>query len=315
LNAIENRVLGWMADDEKILDCYINGRDPYLDFASFLYDTPYAELYEEYKPSDGSKGDKSKRTIGKPGSLGCGYMLSAGDEKLNKKTGETEASGLLGYAWNMGVKEFTLQEAKDSVRIFRSTYENVVKYWYEIDKAVKYTVRTGRSREAGPVEFDIDGPFLRMRLPTGRYLHYCRPMLEEKERFWCRKNKKYMPLHLCEAPDRNKRKYDETVTYEGLDDRGNWNRLSSHPGKWTENADQAISRDCLAIGMKRYVRRCVGRPLLVLHVHDEFGALSKEKHTEKNQKILLECLSEPIKEMPGLPLGAAGAPAKVWLKD
>jgi DNA polymerase len=56
-------------------------------------------MWAEYKA-----GDKSKRTVAKPGVLGCGYMLGPGEERENRDTGEIEATGLLGYAWNMGVK-------------------------------------------------------------------------------------------------------------------------------------------------------------------------------------------------------------------
>ena len=73
LNAIENRVLGWLARDEKIMRVFELKRDPYVDFATYLYGEPYEKLIAEYKA-----GDKAKRTIAKPGVLGCGYMLGPG---------------------------------------------------------------------------------------------------------------------------------------------------------------------------------------------------------------------------------------------
>ena len=87
-------------------------------------------------PSDKVLKDKTKRTVAKPGVLGCGYMLSAGHEFENERTGEIEATGLLGYAWNMGVK-LTLEQSAQSVDVFRDTYIEVPEYWDEIDQAAR----------------------------------------------------------------------------------------------------------------------------------------------------------------------------------
>lgn len=76
LNAIENRVLGWLAECEKILRVFKLKRDPYIDFVTYLFHMAYDDLMAEYKA-----GDSSKRTIAKPGVLGCGYMLGAGEER------------------------------------------------------------------------------------------------------------------------------------------------------------------------------------------------------------------------------------------
>jgi len=317
LNAIENRVLGYLADDQRILDVFRKGRDPYIDFAGYMYDTDYETEWERFKPAEG-EGKKDHRTIAKPGVLGCGYMLSAGEEHENKKTGEIEATGLLGYAWNMGVRQFTLEDAKLSVDVWRSTYQDAVKYWWEIEKAAKRTLRTGKESDAGPVYFDKSGPFMRMWLPSGRALHYCRPRLEEVELVWCEVKKKYLPVYLCKRPNYDKVKIKDSITYEGLDERNKWTRIQTHPGKLTENADQAISRDLLATGMRRFRRRVPrSEGKIRLHVHDEIVAVVREKEAERLLKVLIECMSEPMEwaSEKELPLGAAGSIGKVWIKD
>lgn len=318
LNAIENRVLGYLAQDQKILDVFRNNRDPYIDFAKYMFNTTYEIEYERYKPKDGSKGNKDHRTIAKPGVLGCGYMLSAGEEWENEDTGEIEATGLLGYAWNMGVSNFTMDDSELSVKVWRATFEKAVEYWWEIDKAAKKCLRTGKPTQAGPVEFDRSGPFMRMWLPSGRALHYCRPRLEQTVQYFCEEKRKYLPWHLCKRPVKEDTRVKENITYEGLNDKNHWGRIHTHPGKWTENADQAISRDILAQAIKRFRRRVPrseGR--IRLHVHDEPVGIGPEKYAERNLKILIECMTEPMpwaseKE---LPLGAAGSISKVWIKD
>lgn len=318
LNAIENRVLGYLAQDQRILDVFRKKRDPYIDFAGYMYNTDYETEWERFKPADGSKGDKGHRTIAKPGVLGCGYMLSAGKQKENKKTGEIEATGLLGYAWNMGVKSFTQDDADLSVRVWRETFSDAVEYWWAIEKAAKLCMTSEKKTWAGPVSFDRSGPFLRMLLPSGRALHYCRPRLEQSVTYWCEVERKYLPYDLCVRPNKLKYREKTNLTYEGLNDKNKWGRIWTHPGKLTENADQAISRDLLAEAMRRFRRR-VARKIARLrwHVHDEIVGICRAEHGDEMLKILLECMEEemPWASQDELPLGAAGSVAQVWIKD
>lgn len=288
LNAIENRVLGWLAECEKILRVFKLKRDPYVDFATYLFGGAYDDLMAEYKGGDGTK-----RTIAKPGVLGCGYMLGPGEMHYNRKTGEKEATGLLGYAWNMQVTEFTLEQSKLSVETFRREFSEVKDYWYGIERAAKKCLRTGKRVDFGVIYFDRKGPFMRMGLPSGRHLHYCRPRIESVRAPWG--------------------EMKPTITYEGINDRKQWERQSTHPGKLTENADQAIARDILAHGMKLAKRRH-GIDVR-LHVHDQLVGLVKEDEAEEKLKLLIECMEEPIKWAKGLPLGSNGFISKVFMKD
>ncbi len=287
LNAIENRVLGWMAGCDKILKVFREGRCPYVDFATHLYKQPYEKLYHEYKVLK----DKTKRTVAKPGVLGCGYMLSAGEEFENATTGEMEASGLLGYAWNMGVK-LTKEQSSLSVDVFRNTYTEVPEYWALIDRAAKRTIQTGKPHEAGPVTFDISGPFMRMRLPSGRYLHYWRPKVEPMR----------MPWGAMKP----------AITYWGVNDKKQWVKQTTHPGKLTENGDQAIARDLLAHGMMLANREGID---IRLHVHDQVIALHPEKLAKQGLQTLIDCMEDVPHWAKGLPLGAEGFTDTIFRKD
>lgn len=287
LNAIENRVLGWLAECEKILRVFRLGRDPYIDFATYLFGRAYDELFAEYKA-----GDSSKRTIAKPGVLGCGYMLGPGEERINFKTGEKEATGLLGYAWNMHVTQFTQEQSALSVETFRREFSEVKDYWYGIEKAAKQCIRSGKAIEFGHIRFDRKGPFMRMILPSGRALHYCRPRIEDVRAPWG--------------------EIKPTITYESQNDRKQWVREPTHPGKLTENADQAIARDLLAHGMKLAYQRGLDTRL---HVHDQIVPVALEDEAEAKLKILIECMEEQPKWAKGLPLGSNGFISKVFMKD
>lgn len=326
LNAIENRVLGYLADDQKILDVFRKDRDPYIDFAGYMFETDYETEWTYYEP-EGPEGkhNKDHRTTAKPGVLGCGYMLSAGEQRENEQTGEIEATGLLGYAWEMGIKDFTLEQSELSVDVWRDTYEDTVKYWWEISDAAKDCLRTGKEQFARHISFDRSGPMMRMRLPSGRNLHYVRPRIEETEQVWCDFKLKYLPLHMCKEPNRKKTRIKANITYEGYDKRRQWGRLHTHPGKLTENADQAVSRDLVAEAMKRFRRR-VPRSVarIRIHVHDEIvaciniaAAKAMFGSVERVLEILQQCMAE---EMPWatekeLPLGAKGSLGRIWIKD
>lgn len=288
LNAIENRVLGWIAECPKILEVFHKGQDPYIAFASYLYETPYDLLYHEYKVM----GDKSKRKIAKPGTLGSGYGMGPGEQRENKQTGEIEGTGLLGYAWGMGVTQFTLEDSKHSIETFRREFSEVKDLWYAMERAAKKCVRTGKPTECSVVRFDRRGPYLRMILPSERPLYYCRPRLEMKQTPWGEMR--------------------ETLTYEGMNDKKQWGRLHTTPGKIVENADQAISRDLLVHGMKIAARRGID---IRLHVHDQIIGLTPEDRAEQDLKILIDSMEDRPHWAKGLPLGSEGQFTSYIVKD
>ena len=223
----------------------------------------------------------------------CGYMLSAGKVYEDRKTGEIEATGLLGYAWGMGVKHFTLKDSELSVKTFRREFSEVKDYWYGIERAAKKAIRTGRRVIYDQIAFDIRGDFLRMELPSGRFLHYYKPRIEKRKAPWG--------------------DMKDTITYMGVDDRKQFVRLTTHPGKLTENADQAISRDLLAHGMMLAHRR-YGLDIR-LHVHDQIIAVADEDKADTQLAQLIECMEEPPVWAHDCPLGSAGFHSTVFKKD
>ena len=284
--AIENVVLGWLADDKKILRVFRDGLDPYIDFATYLFKEAYAKLWAEYQA-----GKKKKRTTAKPGVLGCGYMLGAGHEYEDHKTGEIEATGLLGYAWDMGIRDFTPEESALSVAVWRETFKGAVNFWYDIERAAFHTVTTGKSSSVRHIGFDMKRGVLRMHLPSGRCLHYIRPRLVEKMMPWGKKK--------------------TNLQYEGLQ-KGIWVTQTTHPGKLTENADQAVSRDLLAHGIRSARREGID---VRLHVHDQIVALSPEDEAETRLALLKQCMTDLPGWAKGMPVGVAGHISKWFVKD
>ena len=280
LNAIENRVLGWMTNCDKMLEVFRKGLCPYLSFGVYLFNQSYESLEHEYKVL----GNSQKRTDSKPGVLGGGYGLSGGDYAKDKN-GDLIKTGLWGYGEALGVK-LTKEQAHKAVAVFRQTYTEVVRAWYEMETAAMETIRTRRPHRAGLVEFDIKAPCLRMRLPSGRYLHYIRPKIETKT-----------------FKGRDGPYERQVITYEGVDQKTKkWGRVGTHGAKLIENEDQAISRDVLATGLLRAERAGFD---VVGHVHDE-GITEIDVDDFLGVADLEKCLSDEVSSAPGLPLAAAG---------
>jgi len=292
LSAIENVVLGWLAQDEKILRVFWENLDPYIDFATDMFKLPYDEIAARVKA-----GDKSMRTTAKPGVLGCGYMLGAGDERENKSTGEIEATGLLGYAWAMHVP-LTKEMSKLSVDTFRSKFHRVVEFWYELDDAVRRVIKTGKPERVGYLTIDMKKPFLRIGLPSGRFLHYMRPEIQRRKMPW--KGRNGEPV------------YKPQITYENMEN-GQWRRVTTHPGKLTENVTQAVARDLLAHGMT--LADAEGYDIR-MHVHDQIVALEAEDIAEERLAGLIRCMTtRPPWADEKMPLKADGFTSPIFLKD
>ena len=297
LNAIENRVLGWLFDDETILNVFHQGRCPYISFAVDMYKQSYEELWDEYK----NKKVKFKRTNSKPAVLGGGYMLGGGDEKENEK-GDLVKTGLWGYAESMGVK-LTREEAHESVRVFRGRHLKVVDGWRQLKEAAFDCVRDRTTIRVGKVIFKGEKGIMRVRLPNGRVLHYLYPQIKDVKREFT----KTRP----DGTTFTETRMVPSLSYEGVDQKTKkWTRVHTHGGKLTENLVQAIARDVLAVGMVRAKRMGFN---IVLHVHDEIVC-----EVPDNSKLtiddLCEAMASPISWAPDLPLAAEGHVSLIYKK-
>lgn len=281
LASIENVMLGFLAQCEKTLGEFRDGKDPYLAFAVYLFDMDYETLLAEVK-----NGDKSKRTLAKPGKLGAGYRLGGGEMRNGDKT------GLWAYAENLGVI-MTQEEAKRSIDVFREQYPAIVQLWYDIERACKQVIAGSKGEvRINSMVIDAKGPFMRIGMPSGTHLHYLRPKIEEKRTPWGAMR--------------------PTITYEGIDQyTGKWTRLSTHGGKLTENVTQKAARDVLFHGLQNAERSGL---MTVGHVHDEIIA-EVDHGDEAALQTLIQCMTDAPEWAPGLPLNAAGYLSDFYTKD
>ena len=297
LNAIENRVLGWVAGCDAILEVFRKGLCPYLSFGTRMYGQSYEELEHEFKVLK----IKKKRTDAKPAVLGGGYMLSGGEEETNK-AGDIIKTGLWGYAESMGIR-MTRDQAHESVRIFRESYPEVVMLWKNLKDAAFECVMHRTTIRVGPVVFNGSPGLMRIKLPNGRILHYLRPRIETVMREFKRKRE--------DGTIEVERKPVAALSYEGVDQKTKkWGRVYTHGGKLTENIVQAIARDVLAEGLTRAKKSGFE---IVLHVHDEI-VCEVADDSKLTVSTLCDLMSAPMPWAKDLPLAAEGHVSVIYKK-
>jgi len=168
-------------------------------------------------------------------------------------------------------------------RVWRWTNPKITDFWPAMKNQVWAALMQGGTRELGFLTFDTEAAWLRLRLPSGRYLCYPSPKLR-----------------------------DGQLTFLGTNPyTKQWGRLKTWGGTLTENATQALSRDVLAVGLLR--AEVLGlNP--VLHVHDEIVCEVPDT-SDYSAAELEHCLTAPIPWAPGLPLAAKVFETDRYRKD
>ena len=213
-SAIEARVLAWLAGEKWRMQVFADGKDIYCSSASQMFGVPVEK--------HGINGHLRQK--GKIAELALGYGGSVG---ALKSMGALE----------MGLTE---EELQPLVNAWRNANPMITALWWDIDRAVKTTVREHIPTEVAGLKFTYESGFLFMKLPSGRRLAYVKPR---------------MGINQFGS---------ESVTYEGVGATKKWERLESYGPKFCENAIQAIARDILMYAMQT-LRNCS----IVAHVDDE----------------------------------------------
>ena len=256
-SAIEARVLAWLAGEKWRMQVFADGKDIYCSSASQMFGVPVEK--------HGINGHLRQK--GKIAELALGYGGSVG---ALKSMGALE----------MGLTE---EELQPLVNAWRNANPMITSLWWDIDRAVKTTVREHISTEVAGLKFTYESGFLFMRLPSGRRLAYVKPR---------------MGINKFGS---------ESVTYEGVGSTKKWERLESYGPKFCENAIQAIARDILMYSMQTLCNCSI-----VAHVHDELII-------EADRRMSLSAVCEQMGRTPpwaqGLLLRADGYECDFYKKD
>ena len=213
-SAIEARVLAHLAGESWRSKVFAEGKDIYCASASQMFGVPVEK--HGVNSHLRQKGKIAELALGYGGSIGA--LISMG-------------------ALDMGLMEDELQPLVDS---WRASNPNITAFWWNVDNAVKTTIKMNIPTEVNGIKFLCRSGILFIKLPSGRTLSYVKPRIGEN-RFG-----------------------GESVTYEGIGSTKKWERIESYGPKFVENIVQAVSRDLLCFAM-RNLSHC----FICGHVHDE----------------------------------------------
>lgn len=150
-SAIEARVLAWFAGEHWRQEVFESGGDIYCASASQMFKVPVEK--------HGVNGHLRQK--GKIAELALGYGGSVGALK---------AMGAL----DMGLTEDELQPL---VTAWRNSNPNIVRFWWEIDRAAMNAVKYHINGEVDSIGFCYQSGMLFITLPSGRRLSYVKPKL------------------------------------------------------------------------------------------------------------------------------------------
>ena len=256
-SAIEARVLAYLAGETWRSKVFAEGKDIYCASASQMFKVPVEK--------HGINGHLRQK--GKIAELALGYGGSVG---ALKSMGALE----------MGLTEDELQPLVDS---WRSSNPNITAFWWDIDGAVKTTIKQRIPTEVKGIKFSYKSGMLFITLPSGRKLSYVKPRIGEN-RFG-----------------------GESITYEGIGSTKKWERIESYGPKFVENIVQAVSRDLLC-----YAMRNLSNQRICGHVHDE---LIIECPDDMSVESITRVMSSSPEWMPDILIRGDGYETQFYKKD
>ncbi|HCI6749402.1 TPA: DNA polymerase I [Klebsiella variicola subsp. variicola] len=298
LSNIEGRVLTWLAGEEWKLAAF---RDADAGRGRDLYVLAYAKAFN----IDPDQVDKDLRQIGKCLELSMGYGGGVGAfaamalgynlelEKLANDARPSIPAEILEKSAQL--REFLTKKKQISAlpesvwlvfdalkQLWRNAHPKIVGLWKAVEEAAKKAI-LGIATVTHGMLFERKGGWLRIRLPSGRWLSYPSPRVE-----------------------------DGQISYMGTCPYSRkWRRLKTFGGKLVENIVQAIARDVLADNMPEVERQGYE---IILSVHDELLTETPDS-PDYSAGALSRLLAIVPRWAQGMPLAAAGFEAYRYRKD
>ena len=266
-SSIENRVGVWLAGQTDKVELFRKGLDEYKAFASSsLYDVPYEEVTKE------------QRQIAKSAVLGC--MFGQGSK------------GLVAYAEGMGVK-LTEEQSQKAVNAYRTDYQKVKNFWYQCqDAAIQAINNAGDMQDASKLRFMYAKDVLWMKLPSGRFICWHDPKIENQLTPWGEMRDGITVLN------------QNTFTRK-------WGRNNLIGSSIFQSAVQGTARDFLADATLNITK--LGYEVINL-IHDEVLLLVDEEGCDTALDHVTKIMTTPPKWALDFPLAAEGWVGKRYRK-
>lgn len=304
LSNIEGRVLAWLAGERWKLKAF-------ADFDAGVGEDLYKVAYGSSFGVDPKTVDKEQRQIGKVQELMLGYEGGVGAyvtgaatyridlETMAEKAWPTlsletrdEVESFLAWARKKGIPRYGLSDKVYMVcdafkRLWRGAHPKTTQFWRDLENACINAVSIGETTQVGRLTVDRKSGWLRVRLPSGRFLCYPK-------------------AHLRESGEKVKLYYSGTNPYSKR-----FGPIGTYGGKLVENVTQAVARDVIAAGLVNAERDGFQT---VLSVHDELITEAPDT-SEFTSGRLAGCMTDAPQWAAGLPLAAAGFEAYRYRKE
>ncbi len=284
LSNIEGRILAWLASEDwkiRAFEDYDAGR------GHDLYKLTAGRILNK-RPEDITKNER--QAYGKVPELALGYQGSIG------------AFLTMGANYGVNLPE---DEVLAIVRGWRAAHPGIKQMWYDLERAAINAIwNPDNLYRVGKLSFDVKDGYLRMRLPSGRYLSYrkARVITDCRACEGTGKIAKRGSLELCDTcygsgNDRPRVQYDGVNQYTRK-----WETIDTYGGKFAEQACQATARDVFFNGLKLAEENDYR---VVVRVHDEL--LTEVPDDPRYDETGLSAqMTRKRSWMLGLPLAAAG---------
>lgn len=184
-----------------------------------------------------------------------------------------------------GLTDRTFVTCESLKRLWRRRHTGIVGLWKDLKEISTCAIhQPGNTFDCRMFKIRRDGAWLRIRLPSGRYLCYPSPQVSDSG----------------------------AISYMGINQyTKKWSRISTYGGKLFENACQAVAGDVLKIALPKFEARGYET---VLTVHDE--AVAEAPDTDDyDARTMSAILAEGADWTAGLPLAAAGFETYRYRKD
>lgn len=302
LSNIEGRVLAWLASEEWKIQAF---RDYDNGTGHDLYKLAYSKSFNAY-PDEVSKDQRQK---GKVQELALGYEGGVGAFLTFSLAYGIDLEDMAGSAIG-NIRKDILEQSKNAYEwavkqkrtyglssqvyvvcdafksLWREAHSNITQFWKKIDSGVRAVIegRINKPVSIGKISIDKICSWLRIQLPSGRYLCYPGARIDENGR----------------------------ISYLGQNTYSRkWERVNTYGGKLAENITQAVARDVMAWSMP-----CIEEKgfQIVLTVHDEIITESPDA-PKYSHEILSAVLATPPYWAKDLPLAAAGFESYRYKKE
>lgn len=252
------------------------------------------------------EGDQ--RQIGKVQELGLGYgggvaafltfaavynmdLDKMADAVWGSAANEVLTDGMGMWKWaekkrrTIGLSQRVYVACEVLKRLWRDAHPMTEALWNQCHEAFRMATKNpGVTFDAGVLKFRRDKAWLRVRLPSGNYLCYLQPQVDE----------------------------NGGCSYQGLNPyTRQWRRVYTYGGKIVAECTQSTARDILGYHMPTI--EAAGYEI-VLDIHDEL--ITETPNTDDfTSDELAQLMSAPVPFMPGMPLAAAGFETTRYRKE